>query len=236
MAVLLNKFLTRKKLKKISKSITKKQLLTPFSFFIFDTLSRRFKFSEKQIIAIVVITLSSIFIFCYIFPIYDSSDKLEGLSYINYGYGFGFNPPEGWNLTENITTAEYIQGTTYDRLTITISQKNETDKHSDVYFQIFIYKPEVRQGYFLDTIIQNKLEELEEHGEVLTIESNNTRVNKDFNSYEIVWFVGSLNVKRKYVCNEKNGRVIYFYYSAPLELFEKYEEVFEESLSSLEIA
>ena len=177
----------------------------------------------KKIIVLVVIAT---FLICVGFSgCFDGEDDnaLNNLGYSNTLYGFGLNPPDGWTVDEgNPDQIVTFTGSAYENGTVNIriaaGQLEEGNTLYDSAMDLMIQ--------YLDTYL----------GEY-TINSVKNRTINDMSAFEIIYTINQdeVQVKQKQVWIEKSRKTLILSYSAISNVFDTYDTVFEESLSSVVI-
>ena len=177
----------------------------------------------KKIFVIVVIAT---FLICVGFSgCFDGKDDnaLNNLGYSNTLYGFGLNPPEGWTIDEsNPDIIVSFIGPTYENGTVNIR----------------IAAGQLETGMTLyDSAMDLMIQYLDTYFGEYTINSITNRTINDMNAFEIIYTIiqNEVQVKQKQVWIEKSRKTLILSYSAISDVFDTYDTVFEESLSSVVI-
>ena len=153
-------------------------------------------------------------------------EALKNLEYINNEYGFGLNPPEGWDIIEPFSTS-------------IVSFRGPTE--GDYTTNICIYVRSVEAGETLNSTMQGIVEQVEDTSALILVSYELRDVN-GMDGFEVVYILSNvsmdekiISIKEKIVCVMKNGQLFSIKYDASINSYDAYLSVVEESISSLTI-
>ncbi len=174
---------------------------------------------KKQL---VVVGLISVFV-ALVLGGCAQNDPLSGLKYINRTQGFGLNPPEGWTLNESKEQGVFFFGPATDTgmmvyLSPTFDKLSSGQTFSD-YEEMFIQTMENLSANFS------------------LISDQETTIN-GMNARELIYTVPNPNfgiLKIKMIFVEKNNNIYGLSYVAPIDSYDTYLPIANESMNSFTI-
>lgn len=173
------------------------------------------------IVSIICMLFSAIFLSGCIDGEDDSA--LSNLGYSNTLYGFGLNPPADWTVDEsNPDVIVTFIGPSYGNGTV----------------NLMINAGQLETGKTLyGTVMDLEFEFIDVYFGEYTINSVTNRTINDMNACEIVYTIvqNGDQGRQKQVWIEKSRKALVLAYTAYLDIFDTYNTVFEESLSSVVI-
>jgi len=158
---------------------------------------------------------------------------LSNLGYVDREHGFGFNPPDGWNIISVSDSAVYLNCTT-----------NESNSEPLSLFGFMVGIPNYGAiNQTLSSYVEYTLEDLTDSTlENFSLISHNKRTVNGMNAYEFVsafdWYDNQsikYERKEKLIFVEKNERIFNIKYWGKPELYDKYESFVNQSINSLTI-
>ena len=175
----------------------------------------------------VIVVIAALFVCIGLSGCFDDNrpdhSALDDLGYSNTLYGFGLNPPDGWTVDEsNPDLIVAFMGPTFGNGTVNIG----------------IAAGQLETGKTLyDSAMELMVQYLDIFLGEYTLNSAINRTINGMNTCEIVYTIiqNEVQVRQKQVWIEKNGKTLILSYSAILDVFDTYDTVFEESLSSVVI-
>lgn len=174
-----------------------------------------------RILSIIIFIILAISLAYYIHSYEETDDPLSNLKHVNTGIGFGMNPPENWNVKESYTSGYQVE--------FTFSESNDP---GIITLLITSTMPGFEPLDF-DSIVNDKLNPNLDENTSMTYRQ---RTVNGMNAFEFVWIrTNETNAKIKEIIIENNDRVFYVYYGENPELYDKYEEIVEQSIESIVI-
>lgn len=186
-------------------------------------MNKEKKYRKTRIIAGLILIIIILFGTYRILNYRSDNSALKGLGYSNTLYGIELNPPEGWTVDEsNPDAIVTFTGPTFENGTINIViAAGQLEPEKTLYESAMELIPK-----YLDIYIEE-----------YTIISVKNRTINSMNAFEIIYTViqNEVQAKQKQVWIEKSGMTLILSYGAFLDVFDTYNTVFEESLSSVVI-
>lgn len=151
-----------------------------------------------------------------------SVDPLENLEYKNTEYGFGINPPEGWNISENDNYgAVRFTGPVVDNFAVNFGIT-----------QPFSLGSETLESISKEMISNYKQEDtgFEKFVEI----SNNSITVNSMDGHDIVYsyMLQGNKIYGKQVLVEKDNKVVVLTYAAVQSSYDKYVDDFDQSVNT----
>lgn len=185
------------------------------------------------VIFLIVLIVASIGVYFLFFNNEIDLDPLEDLEYVNREFGYGFNPPENWtkttmwsmSLTFNCENVEfkpnYSNSATFPRYVMNVSLK--------------ICAPESCNNGNMEDFVNYLTESCsnESFTANYTVIHGERKLN-GMDAYEFI--ISNATTKYKIIFTECNSKVFSIEYDAPIDLYDKYDEVVEQSINTLVIA
>ena len=180
------------------------------------------KFVFFWIIIFVLVILLGFYVKLEVMPDY-KENALKDLGYKNIEYGYGFNPVEGWNKSMDVKNGLLLSYECPDDSRINIVVGFMPPNCPD------LHKPDI-----IDSVVTRKMNLTN-----FSLISSNEKIINGLQAYEIVYTYNDYEFgskyQEKYVLIKGNSGGIIMWYEYPIEYFDNYLSIVDDSINSVVI-